>query len=87
VLVGDDYPSQAYERRVRRLAEALECRYVSERLPADVELADALGTIGRLNADPRITGILVLRPLPAQVPEVDLYRLLDPAKDIEAGSW
>ncbi|HET9724866.1 MAG TPA: tetrahydrofolate dehydrogenase/cyclohydrolase catalytic domain-containing protein [Actinomycetota bacterium] len=84
VLVGEDYPSQAYERRVRRLADELDCRYVSEQLPADVELADALGTIGRLNADPRITGILVLRPLPPQVPEVDLYRLLDPAKDIEA---
>lgn len=84
VLVGEDYPAQAYERRVRRLADELDCRYVSEQLPADVELADALGTLGRLNADPRITGILVLRPLPPQVPEVDLYRLLDPAKDIEA---
>lgn len=84
VLVGEDYPAQAYERRVRRLADELDCRYVSEQLPADVELADALATLGRLNADPRITGILVLRPLPPQVPEVDLYRMLDPAKDIEA---
>jgi len=84
VLVGEDYPAQAYERRVRRLADELECRYVSEQLPTDVELADALSTLGKLNADPRITGILVLRPLPSQVPEVDLYRLLDPAKDIEA---
>jgi methylenetetrahydrofolate dehydrogenase (NADP+)/methenyltetrahydrofolate cyclohydrolase len=84
VLVGEDYPAQAYERRVRRLAAELDCLYVSEQLPGDVELADALATLGKLNADPRITGILVLRPLPPQVPEVDLYRLLDPAKDIEA---
>jgi len=84
VLVGEDYPAQAYERRVRRLADELDCLYVSEQLAADVELADALATLGKLNADPRITGILVLRPLPAQVPEVELYRILDPAKDIEA---
>lgn len=84
VLVGEDYPAQAYERRVRRLATELDCLYVAEQLPGDVELADALATLGKLNADPRITGILVLRPLPPQVPEVDLYRLLDPAKDIEA---
>ena len=84
VLVGEDYPAQAYERRVRRLADELDCLYVSEQLPADVELADALATLGKLNADPRITGILVLRPLPPQVPEVELYRVLDPAKDIEA---
>ncbi len=43
-----------------------------------------LATVGKLNADPRVTGILVLRPLPPQVPEVALYRILDPAKDIEA---
>ena len=84
VLVGEDYPAQAYERRVRRLADELDCLYVSEQLPADVELADALATLGKLNADPRITGIIVLRPLPPQVPEVELYRVLDPAKDIEA---
>jgi len=84
VLVGEDYPAQAYERRVRRLADELDCLYVSEQLPADVELADALATLGKLNADPRITGVLVLRPLPPQVPEVELYRVLDPAKDIEA---
>ncbi|HEX6230313.1 MAG TPA: tetrahydrofolate dehydrogenase/cyclohydrolase catalytic domain-containing protein [Actinomycetota bacterium] len=84
LLVGEDYPAQAYERRVRRLADELDCHYVSERLPPDAELADVLATLGRLNADPRITGILVLRPLPPQVPEVELYRILDPAKDIEA---
>lgn len=84
LLVGEDYPAQAYERRVRRLAHELDCHYVSEQLPGGVELADVLATLGRLNADPRITGILVLRPLPAQVPEVELYRILDPTKDIEA---
>jgi methylenetetrahydrofolate dehydrogenase (NADP+)/methenyltetrahydrofolate cyclohydrolase len=84
VLVGEDYPAMAYERRVRRLAEELDCAYVCEHLPTDVELAEALATVGKLNADPRITGILVLRPLPPQVPEVELYRILAPSKDIEA---
>src|SRR5581483_5510761 len=68
VLVGDDYAAGAYERRVRRLAEALGCHYVSETLAADAEEADALATVGMLNADPRISGILVLRPLPQQIP-------------------
>jgi methylenetetrahydrofolate dehydrogenase (NADP+)/methenyltetrahydrofolate cyclohydrolase len=84
VLVGDDYPAQAYERRLRRIAEELGCRYVCERLPADVEEADAVATVGKLDADPRVSGILVLRPLPPQVAEVSLYRALDPLKDVEA---
>src|SRR4029077_16596085 len=53
-------------------------------LPADVEEAEAVAMVGKLDADPRISGILVLRPLPPQVSEVALYSALDPLKDIEA---
>ena len=84
VLAGDSYPAHAYERRVRRLAEDLGCHYACEALPADVTEADAVAATGKLNADPRISGILVLRPLPPQVSEAALYRALDPLKDIES---
>jgi methylenetetrahydrofolate dehydrogenase (NADP+)/methenyltetrahydrofolate cyclohydrolase len=84
ILVGDDYASQAYERRVRRLADGLGCHYVGETLPGDAEQADVLATVGKLNADPRVHGILVLRPLPPQVSEAEIFRTLDPLKDIEA---
>ncbi len=84
VVAGDSYPAHAYERRVRRLAAQLGLHYVCEALPADVAEADAIAVIGKLGADPRISGILVLRPLPPQVSEAALYRALDPLKDIEA---
>jgi methylenetetrahydrofolate dehydrogenase (NADP+)/methenyltetrahydrofolate cyclohydrolase len=84
VLVGEDYAAQAYERRVRKLAEELGCRYTSELLAPDVEEADALALVGKLNADPRVSGILILRPLPEQVSEEHLYEQLDPLKDVEA---
>ncbi|HXV58980.1 MAG TPA: tetrahydrofolate dehydrogenase/cyclohydrolase catalytic domain-containing protein [Gaiellaceae bacterium] len=84
VLAGEDYAAQAYERRLRRLADEIGCRYTSEMLPPDVEEADALAVVGKLDADPRVSGILVLRPLPPQVREEHLYRLLDPLKDVEA---
>ena len=83
VLVGDDAGALAYERHVRRLAAGLEYHYVNELLPIDVELADMLATIGKLNADPRITGILVLRPLPPHLPEAEVNGIVDPRKDIE----
>lgn len=84
LLVGDDYASLAYERRVRRYAEELGCRYASEQLPGDAEEAEVLAIVGKLNADPRVSGILVLRPLPRHVDEGHVYRTLDPLKDIEA---
>jgi methylenetetrahydrofolate dehydrogenase (NADP+) / methenyltetrahydrofolate cyclohydrolase len=84
LLVGDDYASASYERRVRRLAVELGCRYVCEHLPGDAEEADVVACVGKLDADPRLSGILVLRPLPAWVSEPVVYRALDPLKDIEA---
>ena len=43
-----------------------------------------LALIGKLNADPRVSGILILRPIPRQVSEAQVYRTLHPLKDIEA---
>jgi methylenetetrahydrofolate dehydrogenase (NADP+) / methenyltetrahydrofolate cyclohydrolase len=84
VIVGEDYGAQAYEHHVRRLADELEYRYVHEHLAPTVELAEVVATIGKLNADPRITGILVLRPTPSHLPEAEINSALDPLKDIEA---
>ena len=84
LLVGDDYASAVYERRLRHIAGELGCHYVNEHLPVDAHWADALAAVGKLNADPRISGILIMRPLPPQIHEETLYRTLDPAKDIES---
>ena len=84
VLVGDDYASAAYERRVRMLAESVGCHYLSARLDVDAEQADLLALVGGLNADPRISGVLVLRPLQPHHQEAEIFQTLDPAKDIEA---
>ncbi|MBI3647307.1 MAG: bifunctional 5,10-methylene-tetrahydrofolate dehydrogenase/5,10-methylene-tetrahydrofolate cyclohydrolase [Actinobacteria bacterium] len=84
VLVGDDYAAKAYERHLRSVAEGLEYRYVCEHLSDYVELADVLATVGKLNADPRVTGILLLRPFPSHLPEAQVNAALDPMKDVEA---
>ena len=84
ILVGDDPAAAAYERHVKRLAERLGCDYANEHLPDHAEVADVLAVVGKLNADPRITGILVLRPMPAGISEPLVYRALDPYKDVEA---
>lgn len=84
LVVGESYPAHAYERRVRRLAAEIGCHYTCEALPGDVEEADAVAAVGKLVADPRVSGILILRPLPPQVSEAALYRTLDPSKDVES---
>lgn len=84
VMAGDSYAARAYERRLRRLVRSLGCYYVCEAFPENADEADVVAVIGKLGADRRVSGILVLRPLPPQVSEAVLYRVLDPIKDIEA---
>ncbi len=84
VLVGSPAEAELYEKRVRTLAGELGYRYACERLPVDAEEAEVIATVGKLKADPRVSGILVLKPLPDHVSEAAVYRALDPLKDIEA---
>jgi methylenetetrahydrofolate dehydrogenase (NADP+) / methenyltetrahydrofolate cyclohydrolase len=84
VLIGGDAASRAYERRIARTAAELGVIWQQRRLPADVSQAEALAEIGRLNQDPAVSGILILRPVPGHIREEDLFTALDPVKDIEA---
>jgi methylenetetrahydrofolate dehydrogenase (NADP+) / methenyltetrahydrofolate cyclohydrolase len=84
VLVGGDAASRAYERRIARTAAELGVTWQQHRLPSDVSQARVLAEIGHLNADPAVSGILVLRPVPPQISEEDIFTALDPVKDIEA---
>lgn len=84
LLAGATYAAEAYERRVRRLADELGYHYTREELHEDAEEADVVAAVGKLNADPRVSGVLVLRPMPRHVSEAAVYRMLDPLKDIEA---
>jgi methylenetetrahydrofolate dehydrogenase (NADP+) / methenyltetrahydrofolate cyclohydrolase len=84
VLIGGDAAALAYERRIARIAAELGVTWQQHRLPARVSQAGVQAEIGRLNADPAVSGILVLRPVPPQISEGDIFTALDPVKDIEA---
>ncbi len=84
VLVGNPYEAEAYEKRIRYLAGDIGCHYTREPLPEDTAEADVVATVGKLNADPRVSGILILKPLPEGISEAAVHEALDPKKDIEA---
>ena len=84
VLVGSDYAAEAYARRLERAAAAVGIEHRHHPLPAATTREEVLELLGRLGADPSVSGILVLRPLPPHLDEGELFTALDPAKDIEA---
>jgi methylenetetrahydrofolate dehydrogenase (NADP+)/methenyltetrahydrofolate cyclohydrolase len=84
VMVGEDFSSRAYQRRLARLADELGVPHRSVTLPDDCAPQEALATVDRLNRDDSVTGVLVFRPLPAHVGEAEVFGALSPLKDIEA---
>ncbi|MGH2916721.1 MAG: bifunctional 5,10-methylenetetrahydrofolate dehydrogenase/5,10-methenyltetrahydrofolate cyclohydrolase [Solirubrobacteraceae bacterium] len=84
LLIGDDLAAQVYQRRIDRHAGELGIASRPERLPADATLGQVVGKIAELDVDPEITGILVLRPLPAHLSESAVFAALPPLKDVEA---
>src|SRR3712207_3764772 len=53
-------------------------------MPGDSTLGQVIGKIAELDADPDISGILVLRPLPPHLPESRVFNALPVLKDVEA---
>jgi methylenetetrahydrofolate dehydrogenase (NADP+)/methenyltetrahydrofolate cyclohydrolase len=83
VLVGDNPASHVYVRMKGKACEEAGLYHETIERPSETTEAELLALIDRLNADPRIHGILVQLPLPKQI---DLPRVLhhvDPRKDVD----
>jgi methylenetetrahydrofolate dehydrogenase (NADP+)/methenyltetrahydrofolate cyclohydrolase len=84
VLVGDNPASQIYVRNKRRACQQAGIESWLHELPRETAQAQLLDLIGRLNADPKVHGILVQLPLPKQIDEAVVIRSVSPLKDIDA---
>ena len=83
VLVGDNSASKVYVRNKIKACEEVGIRSFSYHLPQDCTQADAEALIGELVLSERVHGILVQLPLPAQLDERKLLRMIPPAKDVD----
>jgi methylenetetrahydrofolate dehydrogenase (NADP+) / methenyltetrahydrofolate cyclohydrolase len=83
VLVGEHPPSAAYVRsKVKATLEAgLES--FEHKIPAAATTEELLALVDRLNADPKVDGILVQLPLPKHVDEQAVLTRVDPDKDVD----
>ena len=83
VLVGSNPASKVYVgSKVRKCAE-LGLHSEKVELPEDATQQEVLDVVLKLNADPKIHGILVQSPPPAHIDEAAIVRAIDPAKDVD----
>ncbi len=83
VLVGDHAASATYVRMKGKACDEIGLYHETITRPADMTEADLLALVDRLNADPRIHGILVQLPLPRHINAGRVLLRIDPAKDVD----
>ena len=83
VLVGENPASQVYVRMKKKACAELGIQSFSHELPANCTERRLLNLIAKLNADPRVNGILVQLPLPKQIGEQKILNAIDPVKDVD----
>ena len=83
VLVGHSAASEVYVKSKTKAVAEAGMRPFDHNLPDSIGEAELLALIGRLNADPAVSGILVQLPLPAQIDTQKVIEAIDPAKDVD----
>ena len=83
VRVGEDPASKVYVGRKEKACAELGIFSETHVLPGAATEAELLALLNRLNADPRLHGILVQAPLPKQIREPVVYATVLPQKDVD----
>jgi len=83
VLVGDNPASATYVRMKGKACEDAGLYHETIRLPRDTSETELLALVDRLNADPKIHGILVQLPLPKQIDTQRVLQRVAPRKHVD----
>ena len=83
VLAGDNAASRVYVRNKGRACAEVGVHSEQHDLPASATEDEVLERVRRLNADPRIHGILVQLPLPAHISVQRVLHAIEPHKDAD----
>jgi methylenetetrahydrofolate dehydrogenase (NADP+)/methenyltetrahydrofolate cyclohydrolase len=83
ILVGDDPASRSYVTAKEKACHEIGIFSDDNRLPATATQGELLALIRKMNADPRINGILVQLPLPKHLNESEVLLAIDPDKDVD----
>jgi len=83
VQVGENPASKIYTNMQAKACESVGIEYELLNLPAEMSQDDLLGRIAELNADPKVTGMILQMPLPPQIDARAVQVAMNPSKDVE----
>ena len=83
VLVGEDPASAVYVGNKQKACAEVGIEGFAHDLPADSTQEQVVELLAELNADERVSGILLQLPTPPHIDGSHLTTLIDPAKDVD----
>ncbi len=83
VIIGDNPASKVYVRMKQKTCQEAGILSVGHELPKDADQEEVEALVRKLNADPKIHGILVQLPLPAGLDEESVLNTIDIHKDVD----
>ena len=83
VKVGEDPAVDLYIRNQRRNATRVGIEFDECHYPANITIDELRAAVAALNVDPRVTGIILQRPVPPGLPIKALQNAVHPMKDVE----
>jgi methylenetetrahydrofolate dehydrogenase (NADP+)/methenyltetrahydrofolate cyclohydrolase len=83
VLVGDDPASAVYVGGKQKACAEVGIEGFAHHLPADTPEDDVVALLQELNADDRVSGILLQLPTPEHIDGSHLTTLIDAGKDVD----
>lgn len=83
VRVGEKPDDMSYERGAVKKMENFGLRVRTYVFPEQISDSDFKAEFSAINRDPDVSGILLLRPLPKQIAETDIEKMIDPEKDLD----
>src|SRR3989442_16042530 len=83
VRVGDDPASKVYVGRKEKACGELGIYSETHVLPEATSERDLLALVARLNAEPRLHGILIQAPLPRHIRQAAVYSTVRPERDVD----
>jgi methylenetetrahydrofolate dehydrogenase (NADP+) / methenyltetrahydrofolate cyclohydrolase len=83
IQVGDRADSTAFINAKKALAKELGIVEIHLQLPAFISEKEVIDQVHAFNQDPKVTGIIVQLPLPAQMNADNVIATIDPKKDVD----
>lgn len=83
VRVGERPDDVSYEKGATKRMGNFGLNVESFVFPQDISDEEFKAAFARINQDSEVAGILLLRPLPKQICEKDIEKMIDPKKDLD----